>query len=185
MSKFNNEIAKQSWQSAPDSHITKAIKNIQNYDIEVQDIIIQEAENRFGQSSAEKIVNHSSEQETQRKEYKGIGRLNFLFITFAGVALCAAIVHITKRNEFVILLLKTILLLFSASLTYLRLKNIGWNGWWALLALVPGLNFFIAIPCYIFPGGFQQTKKLDIGSWITIGIFLLLLIMLITVLLNQ
>ena len=55
---------------------------------------------------------------------------------------------------------------------YLRLKNIGMNPWWCLLALVPLLNLFVAIRCLVFQEGYVETEQLDkVGKVITASFF--------------
>jgi len=43
------EVAQQSWAKAPDKHVEDAIHNIHDYNPQVRDIIISEANKRFGQ----------------------------------------------------------------------------------------------------------------------------------------
>lgn len=40
------DIAKQSWSVAPDQHVFKALENISDYDVEVREIILREANRR-------------------------------------------------------------------------------------------------------------------------------------------
>ena len=56
---------------------------------------------------------------------------------------------------------------------YFRLKNIGMNPWWCLVAIVPLANLLISIRCLIFPEGYQDTKKLDTAGKVITGIVLL------------
>jgi uncharacterized membrane protein YhaH (DUF805 family) len=53
-----------------------------------------------------------------------------------------------------------------------RLHNIGRSGLWSILIIVPIANFFVGIPCAIFPEGYQDTKKLDTAGKIIAGIFI-------------
>jgi uncharacterized membrane protein YhaH (DUF805 family) len=56
-----------------------------------------------------------------------------------------------------------------------RLHNIGTNGWWSLLILVPIASLFVGIPCAICPEGYADTKQLDSAGSILAGIFIALL----------
>ena len=46
MSEINIEIARQSWNNAPDEHVCKAVNNLDDYDTKVRGIILEEARKR-------------------------------------------------------------------------------------------------------------------------------------------
>ncbi len=48
-----------------------------------------------------------------------------------------------------------------------RLVNVGMNGWWFLVSLIPLVNLWLGYRLFVCPGGYAFTKKLD-----GIGIFL-------------
>ena len=61
---------------------------------------------------------------------------------------------------------------FCFVLVVKRLNNIGMNGWWSVLLLVPFANIYISVKCLICPEGYQDTKKLDMASKIIAGVFI-------------
>jgi uncharacterized membrane protein YhaH (DUF805 family) len=61
-----------------------------------------------------------------------------------------------------------------------RIRDIGYNGWWALLMFVPIGNLVIGIMAFYAPRGYAITKKADTAmkvlGWITLGFFVLLIL---------
>ena len=54
----------------------------------------------------------------------------------------------------------------------LRLKNMGYSGWWTLGFFVPFLNILVAVRCLAAPEGYADHKTLDSTGKIIIGLFL-------------
>lgn len=63
-----------------------------------------------------------------------------------------------------------LVLVVMTAIMFQRLKNIGWNGWLALLGLIPVVNLFVSIPSAICPEGYAAAKKLDRAGKILAGI---------------
>jgi len=64
-----------------------------------------------------------------------------------------------------------------------RLKNIGWNGWLALLDFIPLVNLAVSIPSAIYPEGYADTKKLDKTGKILVGVFVGCIVLLVVAIL--
>ncbi len=119
-------------------------------------------------------------QMPQKKRYGGINRSAY----FCGMFVIGVIyrififptktqgeVHIDSFFKIIIMGVLTWFLIVN------RLRNIGMNGWWSLLLLVPLANLYILIGCIMWQEGYQDTKKLDIAAKIIaailIGLFIL------------
>ena len=57
-----------------------------------------------------------------------------------------------------------------------RVKNIGMNPRWCLLALIPGVGALVGIPCLVFQEAYNDTKKLDTAGKVIAYILLGLLV---------
>ncbi len=59
----------------------------------------------------------------------------------------------------------------------LRLKNIGWNGWWCLLQLVPIANLIQGIYLLSAPTGYAQFKQYDTAGKVVAGICIAMILL--------
>ena len=100
-----------------------------------------------------------------QEDYGGIGRLAY-FLGVCGVAVLCALINtaigILDQGESLGLphtyMLGQVLVLI---LVAARLQNTGASGWWSLITLVPLLGLVITIPCFVYPEGYKDTRKLD------------------------
>lgn len=73
-----------------------------------------------------------------------------------------------------------IMIIGSGVALVLRLRDIGYSGWWALLMFVPIGNLVIGIMAIYAPRGYAITKKADTAmkvlGWITLGFFVLVIL---------
>jgi len=161
MSNIDIEEATKSWHKAPDEHLSLAIKTIENYDPQVRTVIIEEAKNRFGNNFLTETIDDCKQKVASNSVYVGMRRKDYFLTAITFCLLLGAIALIAKENETIILILKIISYPISLALTFYRLKNIGYNGWWALLALVPILCLFVYIPCIVLPEKYKYTHKID------------------------
>lgn len=114
---------------------------------------------------------NSATMEVQHeKEYGGIRRLRFFL---CGV-LHAALLRLEAKffeDDFAIgcsiFILAYVILVVA---TYYRMKNIGHNPWFSLLAFIPIVHVVVSAWSQILPEGYWDTKKLD-----TVAIVLLVL----------
>jgi len=104
----------------------------------------------------------------QEKKYDGIGRIAFLaiflgFPFFIGVFAATLIPMFPDvSEEFISVLSILIMVLFAIVLfvaAVLRMKNIGYSQWWGVLMLVPGINGFFLIYCFVVPEGYADRKS--------------------------
>lgn len=112
------------------------------------------------------------QQDEQEKNYGGIHRTGYFFgmlgLTVIGNILIVASLDVPA----IIYFIQIIAIALSFVLVVNRLHNIGMNGWWSLLILVPLANLFIGVKCVMCPEGYQDTKKLDTAGKIIAGIFI-------------
>ena len=48
----------------------------------------------------------------------------------------------------------------------MRVQNVGWSGWWAIIAFVPFLNFLMIAACLVLPTEYAQTRRIDVAGQI-------------------
>jgi hypothetical protein len=172
MQNIDIEIARKSWREAPDSHIDQAINNIKDYDTLIKDIIIEEAEKRFGKTFVLETLNDSTQQGSSKREYGGIRRREFFFGWLGLLVFNAVLGLVFQGNEIIYLSRILISLVVMGGLIIARLENIGWNWKWSLLIPVPVFNLFLLFSTYMLPEGYKDTKKLDsTGKIIAVIIF--------------
>ena len=112
------------------------------------------------------------QKDKQEKSYGGIRRLGYFF-GMIGVAVINGVFTGVAQGEPGIAFFGTIVILvLSFVLIVNRLHNIGMNGWWSLLILVPIVNLFVGIRCLICPEGYQDTKTLDTAGKVIAGILI-------------
>lgn len=100
-------------------------------------------------------------------EYGGIGRLGY----WIGSVLCfGGAILFSVAGGGGALFGSVLVLVVMTVIMFQRLMNIGWNGWLALLGLIPLVALFVSIPSAIFPEGYAATKKLDRAGKILAGI---------------
>lgn len=94
--------------------------------------------------------------------YGGINRITYFLFNFV-----LAITSVFTREN---LPLTLILVVLSLAVIALRLKNIGMNGWFSLMSLIPVLNLLVAYRCIACQEGYADSQRLDgagrVISWI-------------------
>jgi len=95
------------------------------------------------------------------RRYGGIGRLLFLVGFVAAVFLGGLIGSVLQFYGAALNFLMTALILIPACF---RFKNIGRHPAWCALLFVPLLGLFITFPCFVFPAGYQDHRKLDLPA---------------------
>ena len=130
----------------------------------------------------------ASEVAAQRV-YGGIGRLAYfglsILISIVSNAVTLLIANLVTPDQTTTLIVGGVVallnLIASVTVTVLRLKNLGMNGFWVLGLIVPILNLVIAVRLIAAPEGYADHKTLDTaGKWIVgifIGLFVLALVM--------
>lgn len=63
-------------------------------------------------------------------------------------------------------------MLLSLVLSFYRLRDIGYRGWFCLLAFVPFVNLFLFALCFCVPSGYKATSKLDTVGKVLIAGFI-------------
>jgi len=106
---------------------------------------------------------------------RGIGRAMFVGINFILALLLTGVDELLPAARPVTNL---IMVVITLALIVFRLRNIGSNGWWALLFFVPIVNLVLLFRCLAFPEGYRNHRKLDFAAWV-VTVFTVLLIVLI------
>jgi hypothetical protein len=125
-------------------------------------------------------INNSVNGEKEASSYGGFGRgAYFGWIIFLAI-LNAILAQIPGG-----ILLAWVLVLFAGGQRY---RNIGYNPWLILLALIPIVNLVIGYRCLAYPKGYADTKQVDtpmrVVSWlygILIGLAILGIILAIVI----
>lgn len=189
MQDIDIQAASKSWRNAPDEHLTQAVKNLNDYDPSVSDIIIKEAKNRFGDEFVMLNANSSLKNKIE-KDISGIGRKGY-FIGWAILIVMNILWGLMEQNILLALMGKNyenitrtdniialrvgISTIIMGCLIIARLENIGMDWKWSLLMPVPILNLFLIIPCFAYQAGYTQTRQIDnCGKkiiFVLIGIF--------------
>src|SRR5512138_2069339 len=100
-------------------------------------------------------------QNVQQKQHAGIRRLAY-FGGMLGLAVLQQVCEAATGREFGVASLGYIVvILLALALVVSRLRNIGMNRWWSLLALVPIAGCYVLIKCLVCPEGYEATKRLD------------------------
>ena len=109
-----------------------------------------------------------------QKSYGGIGRLTCLggcFLTLFALVLYALTAPVILAAVFVPLLIVYV------AIVILRLKNLGYSGWWVLSLLVPLFNLVTFVELLAAPAGYADHRTLDLSGrlavWSLIGGILL------------
>jgi len=117
------------------------------------------------------------------RDYGGIRRLQYFGFSFAfGIA--NNIVQMLLMNAGVqaaVIASGVVGFAVGMYLAVLRLKNLGYSGWWALGMLVPFLNILVALRCIACPEGYADHKTLDTAAKVILGIFLGLFVLAIAI----
>jgi len=123
------------------------------------------------------------------RRYGGIGRAVYFFGSFAANVVGVVCIAYAESAPVGAFLLSIGDLACAFALVVNRLKNIGMNGWWSLLMLVPVANIFLGVRCLVCPEGYQDTRKLDTAgkaiAGIVVGVFALLILTLIVAALSR
>ena len=109
-----------------------------------------------------------------RKTYGGIGRLTWLGGCFLALF---ALVQFAFPAPSIFAAVSIPLLIVHFALVMLRLKNLGYSGWWVLTLLVPLLNCIMFAELFVAPEGYADHRTLDLPGklavWSLIGGILL------------
>ena len=109
-------------------------------------------------------------------EYGGLGRLGY----WIGSVLClGGSILFSAAGGGGALIGSVLVLVVLTVIMFQRLKNIGWNGWLALLGLIPVVNLAVSIPSAICPEGFAATRKLDRAGKILAGMLVVSIVLLV------
>lgn len=101
--------------------------------------------------------------------YPGIRRLPYFLASLVlGALNFATALGGSAELSFVFSL---VLLVLSLLLVSSRLRNIGSNGWWCLLMLVPIANLIVGLRCLAMPEGYRDHRTLDTAGKVVIGLF--------------
>ena len=109
-------------------------------------------------------------------EYGGIGRLGYWIVS---VLCLGGSIIFSATGGGGALFGSVLVLVVMTVIMFQRLKNIGWNGWLALLGLIPVVNLVVSIPSAICPEGFAANKKLDRAGKILAGILVVSIVLLV------
>jgi uncharacterized membrane protein YhaH (DUF805 family) len=115
------------------------------------------------------------------RDYGGIGRMQYFGFSFA-IGLVNNIIQMLLINagvEAAVIIMVIIGFAVGMYLAVLRLKNLGYSGWWALGMIVPLLNIVVALRCLAAPEGYADHKTLDTPGKVIIGIFLAIFVLVI------
>lgn len=123
----------------------------------------------------------ANQSDGQRSDYGGIGRawyfLGMLVVTVLNYILQVATAAMGVPDMSILVLILVVALWIT--LAVYRLKNIGRNGAWAILIIIPIANLLVTIPCLMCPEGYQDTKKLDMVGKIIAGVIFGVLVLMI------
>lgn len=116
-----------------------------------------------GNNSAKNVVREAAtdilQHDEQANYYGGIHRTGYFFGMLGLTVICSILNAAAQGNLVITYLIQIIAIALSCVLVVNRLHNIGMNGWWSLLILVPVANLFIGVKCVMCPEGYQYTKK--------------------------
>lgn len=113
-----------------------------------------------------------------RQHYPGFGRLTYALLTI-GLSFISGTVAIPLFILIVALPVLGLLIFLVAGVMFLgtvfwvsyqRLINVGFNGWWCLLMVIPLLNLPIGLTCLVAPEGFADHQTLDTSGKVTLGV---------------
>lgn len=102
--------------------------------------------------------------------YPGIRRVPYFLGTLVLGALNFAVA--LGGSAELSLVFSIVLLILSLMLVASRLRNIGSNGWWCLLMLIPIVNIFVGLRCLAMPEGYRDHRTLDTAGKVVIGLFI-------------
>ncbi len=108
------------------------------------------------------------------RTWPGVSRLGFVFLLIGALFATGVFVRLTQPwiNKSA-LGVHLALYLPLALATVPRIRNIGRHPALALLILIPLLNFFALLPCFILPPGFETHQKFDPAAKIIFGLIIL------------
>jgi uncharacterized membrane protein YhaH (DUF805 family) len=122
----------------------------------------------FGETAVEQI---------SQQVFGGIGRLAYFgysFLnSFLSQVLTMAVVAALPADAAPIAFIVPVLSIGAAiAIVLLRLKNLGYSGWWLLGLIVPILNIVVGIRLVAAPEGYAVHKTLDTPGKVIVGLLL-------------
>jgi uncharacterized membrane protein YhaH (DUF805 family) len=123
----------------------------------------------FGETAVEQI---------SQQVFGGIGRLAYFGYSFLNsflsqvltMALVAALP--AEAAPIALLIVAGLSIGAGISIVLLRLKNLGYSGWWLLGLIVPILNIVVGIRLVAAPEGYAVHKALDTPGKVIVGLLL-------------
>ena len=89
----------------------------------------------------------------------GMSRWLYVIISIPVLLLLMSLIHIFGANSYIFANFITGLILWKP--VSQRLKNIGRDESLSFLVIIPVLQLLVLIPCFLFPQGYEQHRKLD------------------------
>ncbi len=120
----------------------------------------------FGETAVEPIT---------QQAFGGIGRLayfgySFLNSLLSNVLTIAVVAALPAEAAPVAFIIPALSFVAGIVVVVLRLKNLGYNGWWVLGLIVPILNLVVAIRLVAAPEGYAVHKTLDTPGKVIVGL---------------
>ena len=112
------------------------------------------------------------------RDYGGFRRRHY-FLASLGILGIQELTGASSEDPLFFLLL---FLLPSLYIHCLRLKNIGATPWFAVMSLVPVVNFAVVLVCLAMPEGYADVRELDTAGTVIAVLSLLLLFVYLTIL---
>lgn len=133
----------------------------------------------FGETAVEPIT---------QQAYGGIGRLAYfgysILNSIVSNLLVLALGAVLPPEAVAVALIVPVLSFVAGIvIAVLRLKNMGYSGWWVLGLIVPILNLIVAVKLIAAPEGYSVHKTLDTPGKIIVGVMLGLIVLVFAVVL--
>ena len=133
----------------------------------------------FGETAVEPIT---------QMAYGGIGRLAYfgysILNSIVSNLLVLALGAVLPPEAVAVALIVPVLSFVAGIvIAVLRLKNMGYSGWWVLGLIVPILNLIVAVKLIAAPEGYAVNKTLDTPGKVIVGLMLGLIVLVFAVVL--
>ena len=133
----------------------------------------------FGETAVEPIT---------QQAYGGIGRLAYFGYSIlnsivSNLLVLALGAVLPPEAVAVALIVPALSFVAGIVIVVLRLKNMGYSGWWVLGLIVPILNLIVAVKLIAAPEGYAVNKTLDTPGKVIVGVMLGLIVLVFAVVL--